>query len=65
MLLQPPSPLYNPEDYSNLQLHSFETLHTSVHERQKASREEMIRKQHLYATPVTFDVGDCHALLSC
>ena len=58
VLLQPPSPLYNPEDYSRLQLHSFQTIHASVRERLKASREEMLRKQHLLATPVTFDVGD-------
>ncbi len=64
MLLQLPSPLYNPEDYSKLQLHSFQTLHASVRERLKASKEEMIRKQHLHATPVTFDVGDSVMLRS-
>ncbi len=54
----PPSQLYNPEDYYKLQLHSFKTIHASVLERLKALREEMIRKQHLLATPVTFDVRD-------
>ncbi len=62
--LQPPSPLYNAEDYSKLQLHSFQTIHASVRESLKASREERIRKQHLHATPVTFDVGDSVMLRS-
>ncbi len=30
VLLQPPSPLYNIEVYSKLQLHSFQTIHASV-----------------------------------
>ncbi len=58
VLLQTPSPLYNPEDYSKLQLHSFQTIHASVRERLKASREEMTRKQRLYATLITPEVGD-------
>ncbi len=64
VLLQTPSPLYNPEDYSKLQFHSFQTIHASVRERLKASREDMIRKQHLHATPVTFDDGDSVMLRS-
>ncbi len=41
VLLKSPFPLYNPEDYSKLQLHSFQTIHASVREKLKASREEM------------------------
>ncbi len=33
VLLKSPSPLYNPEDYSKLQLHSFQTIHASVREK--------------------------------
>ncbi len=58
VLLKPPFPLYNPEDYSKLQLHSFQTIHTSVREKLKASREEMTHRQHLHATPIILDVGD-------
>ncbi len=64
VLLQPPSPLYNSEDYSKLQLHSFQTILASVREHLKTLREEMIHKQHLHATPVTFDVGDSVMLRS-
>ncbi len=38
VLLQHPSPLCNLEDYSMLQLHSFQTIHASVRERLKTSR---------------------------
>ncbi len=58
VLLQSHSALYNPEDYSKLQLNSFRTVHASVREKLKASREEMIQRQHSHATPITFDVGD-------
>ncbi len=58
VLLKSPSPLYNPGDYSKLQLHSFQTIHASVREKLKASREEMTQRQHLHATPITLDVGD-------
>ncbi len=58
MLLKSPSPLYNPEDYSKLQLHSFQTMHASVREKLKASREEMTQGQHLHATPIILDVGN-------
>ncbi len=51
-------PLYSLDDYSKLQVHCFQTLHNSVREKFKASREEMIRKQHSQATPVRLDVGD-------
>ncbi len=57
LLLQSPSPLYKPEDYSKLQLHSFQTIHASVREKLKALREEVIQR-HLHATPITLDVGD-------
>ncbi len=58
VLLKSPSSLHNPEDYSKLQLHSFQTIHASVREKIKASREEMTQRQHLHATPITLDVGD-------
>ncbi len=53
-----PVPLYSPDDYSKLQLHCFQTIHNSVQEKLKASREEMLQKQHSQATPVHLDVGD-------
>ncbi len=65
VVLQLPSPLYNPEDYSKLQLHSFQTIHASVRERLKASREEMIRKQH-FMLPLSLlmsEILSCSALL--
>ncbi len=46
------------DDYSKLQLHCFQTIHESVREKLKASREEMLHKQHAQATPVTIQVGD-------
>ncbi len=58
VLLKSPSPLYNPEDYSKLQLHSFQMIHASVQEKLKVMREEMTQRQHLHATPVILDVGD-------
>ncbi len=58
VVLKPPSPLYNPEDYSKLQLNSLQTIHASVREKLKASREEMTQRQHLHATPIILDVGD-------
>ncbi len=51
-------PLYSPDDYSKLQLHCFQTIHKSVREKLKASREEMLHKQHSQATPVHLDVDD-------
>ncbi len=58
VLLKSPSTLYNPGDYSKLQLHSLQKIHASVREKLKASREKMIQKQHLHATPIALDVGD-------
>ncbi len=58
VLLKSPSPLYNPEDYFKLQLNSFQTIHASVREKLKASREEITQRQHLHATPITLNVGD-------
>ncbi len=58
MLFKSPAPLYSPEDYSKLQLHSFQTIHVSVPEKLKSPREEMTQRQHLHATPITLNVGD-------
>ncbi len=58
VLLKSPSPLYNPDDYSKLQLHSFQTIYASFREKLKASRREMTQRQHLHATLITLDVGD-------
>ncbi len=57
VLLQPRLPLYNLDDYSKLQLHCFQTIHASVR-KLKASREEMLQRQHLHATPIDIDVGN-------
>ncbi len=53
-----PVPLHSLDSYSKLQLHCFQTIHESVRERLKASREEMLHKQHAQTTPVTIQVGD-------
>ncbi len=58
VLVPSPVPFYFPDDYSKLQLHCFQTIHNSVWEKLKASREEMLCKQHSQATPVHLDVGD-------
>ncbi len=52
-----PVPLYS-DEYSKLQLHCFQKIHNSVREKLKASREEVLRKQHLQAKSVNHDVGD-------
>ncbi len=51
-------PLHFLDDYSKLQLHCFQTIHESVREKLKASREEILHKQHAQAAPVTIHVGD-------
>ncbi len=58
VLVHSPVYLYSLDDYSKLQLHCFQTIHNSVREKLKASREEMLRKQHSQATPLHYDVGD-------
>ncbi len=58
VLVPSPVPLYSLDDYAKLQLHCFQTIHSSVREKLKASREEMLRKQNSQATPVHLDVGD-------
>ncbi len=57
MLVHSLSPLHSLDDYSKLQLHCFKTIHDSVREKLKASREEMLHKQHAQATPFTIQVG--------
>ncbi len=57
-LVHSPVPFYSLDDYSKLQLHCFQTIHDSVLEKLKASREEMLWKHHSQATPVNFDVCD-------
>ncbi len=58
VLVHSPAPLPYLDDYSKLQLHCFKTIHDSVREKLKASREEMLHKEHGQATPVTIQVGD-------
>ena len=58
VLVHSPSPLYSLDDYSKLQLHCFQTIHSSVLDKLKVSREEMSQKQHSKATPVHLAVGD-------
>ncbi len=58
MLVHSPVPLHSLDDYSKLQLHCLQTIHESVREKLKASREEMKHKQHAQATPVNIQVGD-------
>ncbi len=58
VLLHSPTHSYFPDDYSKLQLYCFQTIHNSVREKLKASREEMLRKQQSQATPATLAVGD-------
>ncbi len=58
VLVHSSAPLHSLDDYSKLQLHCFKTIHDSVREKLKASREEMLYKKHAQATPVTIQVGD-------
>ncbi len=58
VLLISPSPSYNTKDYSKLQHHSFQTIHASVREKLKASREEMTHRQQLHTILIIHDVGD-------
>ncbi len=58
VLVLSPVPLYYPDYYSKLQLHCFQTIHNSVREKLKASREEMLRRQHSQAAPFHLDVSD-------
>ncbi len=58
VLVHSPVPLHSLDDYSKLQLHCFQPMNESVREKLKASREEMLHKQHAQATPVTIQVGD-------
>ncbi len=58
VVVRSPVPLYSLDDYSKLQRHCFQNAHNSVRENLKASREEMLRKQHSQASTVHFDVGD-------
>ena len=58
VLLQSLTPVYSLDDYAKQQLHAFQRVHQSVRERLKASREEMIRKQHSQAKLVNLAVGD-------
>ena len=58
LLTHSPGPLYSPDDYSKVQLHCFQTIHASVKQHLKLSREEMSQKQHTHATPVSLAVGD-------
>ncbi len=57
VLFDSPKPLYS-DDYNQVLLHMFQSIHQSVRKRLAASRAEMIQKQHLIATPVTLAVGD-------
>ncbi len=57
VLVPSPVSLHSLDDFLlQLHLHGFQT--NSVREKLKASREEMIQKQHFQATPVHFNVGD-------
>ncbi len=58
VLLKSSSPFYIPLDCSKLQLHSFQTIHASVREKLKASKEETTQRQCLHATLITLNVGD-------
>ncbi len=57
VLVPSPVSLHSLGDYSKLQLHCFQTIHDSVRENFKASREEKLRKEHSQPTPVHLDVG--------
>ncbi len=57
MLVHPPVPLHPLDDYSKLQLHRFHTIHESVREKHKASKE-MLHKQHAQATLAINQIGD-------
>ncbi len=56
VLVHSPGPLHSLDDYSKLQLHCFQTIHESVREKLKASREEMLHKHHAQGTYVTIQI---------
>ncbi len=58
VLVLSPVPLHSLDDSSKLKLLCFQTIQESVREKLKASREEMLHKQHAQATSVTMQVGD-------
>lgn len=58
VILQTPHPLSSFDNYSQMQLHSFQTIQALVRNMLKASHEEMLRKQHFQASPITFINGD-------
>ncbi len=58
VLVLSPVPLYSLDDYSKLQLHCFQTIDNSFQQKLKASREEVLRKQHSQVTSVHLVVGD-------
>ncbi len=58
VMVHSPAPLHSIDDYSKLQVYCFKTIHDSVREKLKASRDDMPHKQHAQATPVTIQVGD-------
>ena len=53
-----PRPLYCLEDYVKRRVTAFQRIHTSVRDQLTVSQADVLRKQHLRATPHEIDVGD-------
>ncbi len=53
-----PRPLYCLYNYVKCRVTAFQRIHTSVRDNLAVSQAEMLKKQHLRATPHDIDVGD-------
>lgn len=53
-----PHKLYNIEDYVQHLMHNFSNIHASIREKLKATKAEMVIKQHKTAIPVKIKQGD-------
>ncbi len=58
LLTSAAQPIYNIDDHAKQQVHMFSTIHASVREKLKATKTEMIPKQHKRAIPVNIKEGD-------
>ncbi len=58
LLISSKQPIYNIDSYPEQQLHVFSKIHSSVRQKLKATKAEMISTQHKRAIPVKINQGD-------
>ncbi len=51
-------PVYDPEDYTNIQLHNFSKIHCKVTQKLQSKSDMKTAKQYKCARPVSFSEGD-------